>query len=318
MFRISKVVIIGCFAMVPNYALSAAETSSENSTDQQDASPRQWFDEWQARLTTSMDATANTLDNMFADDQDDNEDARAEGRITFSWEPRTRDYSQTDVRFRVRVTLPALKDRVDLLLSDNEDEAINDAVKVARPPVFEQGDRATVSLRYRPLDDSNFAFRVGAGRRDQFYVKARYRNNKVINDHWSFMYDSELYYYTRDRLGAEIGAIFQRNNDNGRVSRFNTRFYYRDESNDWRWRHEYQYFVPLSSKQAMIYNVLTEGVSEPNYRVQEVYTGARWRTNPLRDWLYFDVEPFVLFLRDEDFKPSFGVALRVEAYYGGN
>ena len=36
----------------------------------------------------------------------------------------------------------------------------------------------------------------------------------------------------------------------------------------------------------------------------------------LRDWLYFEVEPFVLWLREEDFKTSYGVALRVEAYYG--
>jgi len=47
-----------------------------------------------------------------------------------------------------------------------------------------------------------------------------------------------------------------------------------------------------------------------------VYTSARWRTNYLRSWLYFELEPFVLWLRKEDFKPSYGVAMRFEFYYG--
>ena len=61
---------------------------------------------------------------------------------------------------------------------------------------------------------------------------------------------------------------------------------------------------------------MVEGLSQPNYRVEEIYSGLRWRSNTVRDWLYFDVEPFVLLLREENFSPSFGVALRVEAYYG--
>ena len=65
-----------------------------------------------------------------------------------------------------------------------------------------------------------------------------------------------------------------------------------------------------------MYRLMVEGLDRPQYKVEEFYTGLRWRSNPLREWLYFDVEPFVLWRRDEGFKPSYGMAFRIEAYYG--
>lgn len=278
-----------------------------------------WLDRWQDNLTDSMDYTVQQLDSFFAlDNSTMYEHARAEGRIRLSWEPRSRDLADTDLRFRIRVKLPSLKNRVDLMLSDNEDYQRDNNINAARDPAFRGGDSTTLSLRFRRDIDSHFSHRIGAGRRDQLYVKSQYENVWGISSRWALRYDTELYYYTRDRLGAELGSSLQYISPGDHVMRFNHRFYFRDESNDWLWRHELQQLQPIDTHNALVYSVLVEGYSQPNYRVEEVYTSMRWRTNPTRDWLYFEVEPFVLWLRDEGFKPSYGVALRVEAFYGDN
>ena len=36
----------------------------------------------------------------------------------------------------------------------------------------------------------------------------------------------------------------------------------------------------------------------------------------MRKWLFFEIEPFVVWLDKEDFEPSYGIALRFEAFYG--
>ncbi len=86
----------------------------------------QWFDIWQRSFTNSMDFTVRQFDGWFYSKESDEKlmgsQARAQGRVQLAWEPRSGMLTDTDVRFRIRVKLPALEERVDLLLSDNEDE----------------------------------------------------------------------------------------------------------------------------------------------------------------------------------------------------
>lgn len=299
-----------------NQPIPALEVANNAQNNVEPHQPMQWFDVWQRSFTDSMDFTVSKFDGLFSDGSQAKEKAKAEGRIQLSWEPRTRDIAETDIRFRIRVSLPQLENRVDLLLSDNEDETQSDTIKAARSPSLGRQDNTTISLRFRPDQNSHYSFRVGAGRRDQLYVKARYRDAYAFNSHWAMLYDTEIYQYTRDQFGAELGTSIQHVSSNNNVTRLNNRFYFRDNSNDWLWRHELQHLYPINNHNALVYSFMVEGLNKPTYQVEEVYTGLRWRSNPIREWLYFEVEPFVLWLRSEDFSPSYGMALRLEAYYG--
>ncbi|MCB4436726.1 hypothetical protein LHL20_10850 [Alteromonas sp. McT4-15] len=294
----------------PDYQINSAQNEAENNN--------RWFDIWQRSFTDSMDFTVKQLDGLFLDDdaRASHKQARAEGRVQLAWEPRTGMLSDTDLRFRIRVQLPALEDRVDLLLSDNEDETQDNTIRAARNTDNNDRDRTTIALRFRPEQDSHYSFRVGAGRRDQLYVKARYRDALALSSQWAMLYDSELYFYSRDRLGAETGVAFQYDVNEKHLFRQNNRFYFRDDTNDWLWRHEVHHLYSVDEHNAIVPHFMVEGLSQPNYRVEEIYAGMRWRNNTLRDWLFFEVEPFVLWLRNEDFRTSYGVALRIEAYYG--
>ncbi len=281
-----------------------------------------WFDIWQRSFTDTMDFTVKQLDGLFESEEHTyvkgEKQARAEGRIQLAWEPRSGMLSDTDLRFRIRVRLPALKERVDLLLSDNEDETQTNTIRAARDTGNNNRDRTTIALRFRPEQNSHYSFRIGAGRRDQLYGMARYKDAFAFSKQWAMLYDTELYYYTRDRFGAELGVAIQYEINKKHMVRQNNRFFFRDETNDWLWRHEIHHLFSVDKNNAVVPHLTVEGLSQPNYRVEEVYTGFRWRNNSLRDWLFFEVEPFVLWLRDEDFKTSYGVALRVEAYYGNH
>lgn len=302
----------------------AYSQSDENSVDRDDPAetspPTQtWLDNWHSNFSDSMDYTAQRLDEFFAlDDSEEHKNARAEGRVRFGWEPRSRDLAAQDFRFRVRVKLPALKDRVDLMLSDDESYDRQDSIRAARDAVNENRDSTTLSLRYQEDQGSPFSYRIGAGRRDQLFVKGQYEQNYAFTDLLKMDYDAELYYYTRDELGAELGLDFTYTLSDEKYLRFNNRYYYRDRFEDWFWRHEIQYLRPLTQESAILYTFVTKGLTKPNHHLTEVYTSARWRTNYLRSWLFFELEPFVIWLRNEDFKPSYGVALRFEFYYGQN
>ncbi|WP_100658075.1 hypothetical protein [Alteromonas flava] len=302
-------VIAGFFSLLPCLVLA----QEIDSTHESDA----WFDAWHSQFETAMDSTAQDLDAFFALANDrSHEDARASGRIRIGWEPRSRDFAEFDVRFRVRVKLPALKNRVDLLLTDDEDDLDENSVKASRNDQLGRRDQTTLSLRFRRSPDAKLSHRIGFGRRDQVFVKSRYRNHYDIDPQNALFYDAELYYYNRDRLGGELGLTYQHLIDDHTLWRLNNRYYYRDISNDWRWRHEAQWLSQTSANSAFIYTLFVEGISRPNMHTEQVFTSVRWRTNPTRHWLFYEVEPFVLWLKEEDFKPSYGIALRLEVHYG--
>lgn len=315
--QLASLLLLGLW--VSNQALGQSDDASVERDKPQQSPPvtESWLDNWHSNFSESMDYTAQRLDEFFAlADSDEHENARAEGRVRFGWEPRTRDLAAQDFRFRVRVKLPALKDRVDLMLSDDESYDRQDSIRAARDAVNENRDSTTLSLRYQDEQDSPISHRIGAGRRGQIFAKSQYESDYHFTDFLKMDYDAELYYYTRDQLGAELGLDFTYLLADEKYLRFNNRYYYRDRFEDWFWRHEVQYLRPLTQESAILYTFVTKGLTKPNHHLNEVYTSARWRTNYLRSWLYFELEPFVIWLRKEDFKPSYGVAMRFEFYYG--
>ncbi|WP_156896354.1 hypothetical protein [Aestuariibacter salexigens] len=300
-------------------AALAQQTSEDESKDTQKPPQEEnvWLDNWHRSVSDAFTSTAQQLDNFFADeDTFNNEDAKAEGRIRLGWEPRTRDIAEFDLRFRIRVKLPALKDRVDLLLSDDEDDQPADSIAAARNDALERRDSANLALRFRSTPDAKISQRIGAGRRDQLFYRVRYRDDYRLSPSSRLVYEAELHYYTRDRFGTRLRFNYEHDHDARSAFRFRNQLYFRDDENHWIWTHELQRLEQLTSHSALIFTFSAEGLNKPSYQVEQVYLSARWRDNRIRDWLYFEVEPFVLWLREEDFAPSFGLGMRFEYYYG--
>ena len=74
--------------------------------------------------------------------------------------------------------------------------------------------------------------------------------------------------------------------------------------------------LQMDEKNALVYGLYIEGNSQPSYRPEEYLLSMRWRKNALREWLFFEIEPFLIWRREEQFNTSVGIALRVEGYFG--
>ncbi|MFB0912707.1 MAG: hypothetical protein QMA97_05975, partial [Glaciecola sp.] len=123
--------------------------------------------------------------------------------MRFGIEPRSGNLNQLDFRFKIRVKLPALQDRVELLLSDDEDDASQQAVQAARSEQLGNVDQATVAFQFKDKPDSKVAYRVGLGRGSQVYTRVRYGDELDLNDANKISYSAEANYYTDDQLGVE-------------------------------------------------------------------------------------------------------------------
>jgi hypothetical protein len=60
---------------------------------------------------------------------------------------------------------------------------------------------------------------------------------------------------------------------------------------------------------------MIDGLNKPSYRKEQMLVSLRYKRNVLRPWLFVELEPFILWLREEDFRTSYGIALRAEVHF---
>lgn len=303
-----KLIFLCCFVLI---SLGA------KATDEQPKQEYPWLDTMHDSIASSVNTSALWFDDFFALDQIYKpEEAQGEARIRLSWEPRSRDFSEFRTRIKIRVKLPNLKNRADLVLSDYDDDRPNNDIQASGNNDFVEKNRFSLALRWRSSPESGFSHRIGVGRRLQAFVKSRYRHSHALTDKTNLRWETSAYVYSSDGFGADFSWQLGYNQSSHSIYRWNNHFFFRDQTNDWLWQHSVQKLTQFNQKNALIAGLYVEGLSRPNYQIEEYLVSLRWRKNTLRKWLFYEVEPFVLWRRDEDFAASYGIALRIEGYFG--
>ena len=276
-----------------------------------------WLDTMHQTITSSVTTSALWFDDFFVlDEFKTHEDAHGEAIIRLGWEPRSRKVNVFDTRFKVRVKLPNLKNRADLVLSDYDDDRVGNDIQASGADNFVDQNRFSLALRWRSSPESGLSHRIGVGRRLQAFVKSRYRNSHMLTDKTILRWETSAYVYSNDGLGADFSWQLGYAATEKSMYRWNNYFYFRDRTSDWLWQHSVQKLTQFDEKNALIAGVYIEGLSRPNYRLDEYLISLRWRKNALRKWFFYEVEPFILWRRDERFSASYGIALRVEGFFG--
>ncbi|WP_226992256.1 hypothetical protein [Aliiglaciecola lipolytica] len=301
-----KLVVIVYFFLLSCFAVTA------HGQEEQEV----WIDSMHKTVSESVLDTAQWFDNFFANKNvQEDQKALGEVRLRLGWIPRSRELEEIEARLKVRVKLPNLKNRVDLILTDSDDDQ-EDKIRSSRRSQFNRDDSFNVALRYKARPDSGLSHRIGFGRRFQYYARSRYRDGFTLTDSLEMRYDASIYYYNRDKFGATLSFTFDYDFSQELLLRYHNRFDYRDRSKDWIWQHSWQGLHQFDDTSAVIYGFYIEGISQPNYRLEEYLVSAKLRKQTKRNWLFYEIEPFVLWRRDEHFSASYGIALRLEGYFG--
>ncbi|MDU0352958.1 hypothetical protein RS130_02580 [Paraglaciecola aquimarina] len=296
--------------------LSLALIFTSSAQAQEKEQPLPWLDSVHEGVVDSVSSTAVWFDDFFVlKDFNATQTAAGESRIRLGWEPRSRDFSKFETRFKVRFKLPNLKNRADIVFSDDSDQESDTPLSVLRNQDTPEQNRFSLALRWKSKPDSGFSHRIGAGRRFQLFAKSRYRQAHFLSKQTTLSWETSAYYYSRDRLGADFSWRLSYQKNEKSIIRQNNHFYFRDRENDWLWQHNLQQLKQIDENNALVSGLYIEGSSRPNYQIDEYLISFRWRRNTLRKWLFFEVEPFVMCRRDEDFSPSLGMALRFEGHF---
>jgi hypothetical protein len=284
---------------------------------------------------SSMDWTANFLDGFFASNELTRNKAKTWGHFVTEWQPREGEVftgSSFPIKFKVKAKLPNLENKVELILSDGEDEDFTtlpyESVRTEAFKLSEQSLGAAVRFLYSKSDNFSTSTRIGWGE-DQLYTRASVTYRKSFFDkRVSVNIQPAIEYYVVDGWGARF--LFDTGYRVTEESEIRYNFSLRDlqSFDSSQWRSGLFHISSVGEKSALIVGISSAGELEPKPDAESHRFSVRYRFNALRSWVFFEIEPFFELHKAEptddnwsktiysDFTRDTGISLRFEAHYG--
>lgn len=264
---------------------------------------------------------AQWVDSFFATDEDDFHAARTLLRVVSFARVESGEHMSTGTLFNARISLPHTGERLSLILrsDDKEDDRLGE-----REDIEQDADTGILraALRWVAIQTRFLTGDLDSGIRDgDPYVRSRFRLQNRFGEHNWARLSQEFYWRGNDeRRGLatefELGRALTPDSAIQLNTLAESNTLLRREGINWRWSQSASWFVRLAKRSAIQTRIRVRGRTEPNYRTDSWQASTRLRHSFWRPWLYYEVEPFLLALRENDFEQTPGLMVRLEVQFG--
>ena len=278
-----------------------------------------WIEEIHETISDSVYQSALWFDNFFLDENTEQEAPKTNARIRLGWEPKARDLAKFKTRFKIKVKLPHFKDKVDVILSDDDERSQNtlplDSVNTT-PETNEEHFAAAVRFTHNKEKNRLLESRIGFSGGDIF-LKARHKRRLLWNNVNSLKVEPSLYYFLKDGLGAKLLLEYEHQFNDQTQFRMNYSIRGSASFSGIRWKHGFYRLKQLEQNTASIIGLQVEGErnGQKGFIVDKYTLSYRYRFNAIKSWLFFEIEPFIEWTEKENYNNTPGIALRVEGTF---
>ncbi|WP_448567772.1 hypothetical protein [Thalassotalea ganghwensis] len=282
----------------------------------------EWMTDLHQSVSDSVFQSAVWFDSFFTEDDCQRHMPSTNARIRLTWAPKARDFSEFKARFRIKVKLPYFSSRMDLILSDDDE---NDQTQLPLETINSQRDNEdehfSAAVRYVHIKDSQqfTASRIGISGGDIF-LRSRYVKRFTWQNNHSLKFEPSVYYFLDDGLGSRLLLEYDYQRSKHQQIRVNYSIRGSESFSGIRWKHGLYNLSQHDETTASLFGVQVQGERNgaEGFFVDKYTLSYRYRFNAYKKWLYFEVEPFIEWPRDIDYKTTPGLALRVEGFFYKN
>ena len=278
-----------------------------------------WVDRSHAAISRGLCWPTRWFDGFFGNPDDE---ARASAGTYLSviagqrWREDGEDGSR--LSYNLRVSLPGLERRLSLVFA-SEDEEGRDRLASddeEEETAFRAGVRWAVATAENLDIDADAT--VTSSIRPVF--RLRYRQRWSITEKWVFRFSETLVWRDPDGFYSRSRFDFSRPLMSRSALRFSTRFDWSEENVEegigWFWSQSASIATRIDRRSALLYQVSVRGYTEPDTDPSQYLASIRYRRNFWRPWLYYEIEPFVIWPREIDYATTRGIWLRLESRFG--
>ena len=301
------------------FANSAQAYTSQEVKEPVEQKEDHWMQGLHETVSDSVYQSAQWFDSFFIANESEQQSPKTTAKISFAWLPKSRDWSEVKPRFRVRVKLPHFQDRVSVVFSDETDDELNNLpLESVNTKSRLEEEKFSLALNYtqEKRDDRLMNYRLGISGGDIF-VRAKHKRRFDISAKQGFLFEPSLYYYLDEGLGAKL--LLEYDYQLSKKSQFRVNYSIRGSADfsGIRWKHGFYKLHQINETTASVLSLQVEGErnGERGFVVDKYTLGYRYRFNALRDWLFFEIEPFLEFPEEENYSTTPGIALRIEGFF---
>ena len=287
-----------------------------------------WLDKSQVQVYQTVCGTVAWFDGFFGNQRFDAASKETTGRISVSGFWDQYDGFDPRFRFRVRLALPALNDRTNLLIGRGDEREMIEGQKQTPsdsiPSNFNnvEDDSFMLGLGYQKGNGlkRGFDFTVGIRSLDPF-VRARFRRAWELSESTLLRLTPVVYWKWDEKFGATLSGnidhlltdrLMLRWSGSGNVSQD-------DEIDGVAWNSWLSLFQALADRKAMSYHAFVIGETKDEIQKQNFGFEVRYRRRILRKWLFLDLVSSVSwprYLLEEERDINFGIGAGFEMYFG--
>lgn len=303
-----------CLALPASPAMGEEIQPDTQESQAESAASMNFVDKYHAYLQDRVNQPAVWFDNFFGDPEtDDDELPTSFVRLRISAQYTEGEGFYLPVRLRANIKLPRASRKLRLIIAgENEEELQSSADRDTTTTVTGEkstDEKSTVGLRYTLYKTLRAKLHFGGGVSNivplEYYGRVSYRRlihigrKNIIRLKQSGFWDSVDGYGETSRLDLERAFAHE---ITGRLSLSGT-YYDSDPDTEinrgLNWAVETSFFKHLTTKTAVAFDLGTYGVTRPASEITNYKIAGRIRTNPLRPWLFLEIDPAVTFPRDE-------------------
>lgn len=264
-----------------------------------------FIDEYHTYMVGKLKGQTLWFDNFFGDQRAEEDDQPTSFVRLRTVARYTEGEAMTfPIRLRANLKLPRINRRLHLVIfggnrdedrQKEPDDAIDSSLKSG-----EETERTNLGLRYMIYKSLRDRFHFGGGLSLgwplDYYGRMRYERLIHVGDNNIIRLTETGFWNSLTGFGETSRFDLERtmgdHHQTGRLSFYGT---YGEDKSGLQWGAETSLFRQLSESSALAFDLGAYGSSEPSLQVGTYRIASRYRRNFLRPWLFFEIEPEVVF-----------------------
>lgn len=260
---------------------------------------------------------ANWLDSFFANDLIFDESQKSQVKLNLLQITEEGNKPKYEVRLQGKLTLPHTQERLNLLFESDPEENNNpDSSVIGAVESTEQ----SLGLRYVQYSSKWFRAHTDAGIRfhsglDTF-VRFRLRGLYTTGN-WQFRAAETLFWRDSTGPGETSQLDIERRIREDYLFRSTSQATWLDEEQQFDMGQDFYLIHNISKYRGIIYRTGLTAISEPDIHTTAYILSVRLRQQIHRDWLFFEINPKIVYPEEEHFHARHSLTFKLEIVFGG-
>jgi hypothetical protein len=274
------------------------------------------IDEKQEEFSGHLITAATWFDSFFDNERYSTEENRTTARLKLSAGIDKHENFEFKPRVRLRLHLPRANNRLNLVVSANDDEDFDVERGVKGTNSRDDDADLTVGLQYFLAQTKSMNISTTAGVSFNYvYGGLRYRSAYDYGS-WQGRLVSRFLYYTDDGFEFRNQYDVERQVSDALLFRTTLDVNWEESVSGVPHGLMFSLFQVLSADQALQYEIGNYFETSPSYQLSDMVFQLRYRQRFYRDWLVAEVAPMVSFPKEYDREMNPGIIFRLEVEFG--